>query len=153
VEASATGATSLVISLANVMRATMEVAEEVAAAEVVVAMVEGPVTSAAVVEVRLKSATNATALGISHGSAVKLIAVTSAMALAILQEIVLEHRMNPCATTAASPDILHGSAPRAAVRARPAIIVANRATFLVIAPTRRPTARTMGVAPTKDSFL
>jgi len=127
VEASATGATSLVTLLANVMRATMEVGEEVAAAEVVVAMAvaEGPAILAAVAE---KSATNATALGISHGSAVRPIAATSAMALAILLEIVLEHRMNPCATTAVSPDILHGNALRDVVRARPAIIVANRAT-------------------------
>jgi len=103
----------------------MEVVEEAAADMVDEVVVVDPATLAEVAE---KSATNATDLDISHGSAVRLIAATSAMALAILLEIVLEHRMNPCATTAASPDILHGNALRDVVRARPAIIVANRAT-------------------------
>jgi len=63
-------------------------------------MEDGLATSAAVGEVR-RSVTSVTALDISHGSAVRLTAATSAMASAISQGIVHGHLMNLCAITVA----------------------------------------------------
>jgi len=92
-----------------------------------------------------KSATNATDLDTLHGSAVRRTGVTSAMALVISPETVLEHQTNPCAITAARLDILHVNVPRVVARAKPATTVESKDTLVVNALTPRMTEKMMVV--------
>jgi len=146
VEASATGVTSLAISHGSVMRATMGAVEEGVAV-----MEDAPGTS--VVVVVEKSVTSVTASDTLQGSAVRLIAATSVMALAISQGIVHGHLMNRCAITVARVGTLLGNARKVVVnvvvRAKLVTTVVSKATLVANALIRKTTARMTVVAPTE----
>jgi len=152
VEASVTGVTSLVISHGSVMRATMEDVEGVAAAVTEDGVVLA--TSVAVDAVRkMRSATSATALDISQGSAVRLTAATSVMALATSRGIVHGHLMNRCAITVARVGILLGNALKVVVKgvgkAKLVTTVVSKVTLVANARILKMTARMMAVTLTE----
>jgi len=148
VEASVTGVTSLVISHGSVMRATMEDVEGVAAA-----VTEDGVVLATSVAVDARSATSATALDISQGSAVRLTAATSVMALATSRGIVHGHLMNRCAITVARVGTLLGNALKVVVKgvgkAKLVTTVVSKVTLVANARILKMTARMMAVTLTE----